>query len=73
MSAYFADHEVPVGTGSSNLAGKHEGRESRMSGSHGPGGGGVDYTGGLQEGGPKRIENLVSVTSYPPNPAARAP
>jgi hypothetical protein len=33
----------------------------------------VDYTGGLQEGGPKRIENLVSVTSYPPNPAARAP
>ena len=73
MSAYFSDHEVPFIAGSSNLAGKHEGRESRMSGSHGPGGGGVIYTGGLQEGGPKRIENLVSVTSYPPNPAARAP
>jgi hypothetical protein len=63
MSAYFADHEVLACCGSSNLAGKHEGRESRLSGSHGPGGGGVNYTGGLQEGGPKRIENLVSVTS----------
>jgi len=59
--------------GSSNLAGKHEGRESRLSGSHGPGGGGVSYAGGLQEGDPKQVENLVSVTSYAPYPAIRPP
>ena len=29
------------------------------------------YTGGLQGGGPTRVENLVSVTSYPPKPAIR--
>jgi hypothetical protein len=34
MSAYFSDHEALVAS-SSNLAGKHEGRESRMPGSHG--------------------------------------
>jgi hypothetical protein len=33
----------------------------------------VNYTGGLQEGGPKRVENLVSVTSSSPDPATRAP
>jgi len=42
MSAYFSDHEVPWHLGSSNLAGKHEGRGSRLSGSHGPGGGRCD-------------------------------
>jgi len=35
MSAYFSDHEVPWPEwtlGSSNLAGKHEGRDSRFLG-----------------------------------------
>ena len=42
-------------------------------GIHGPGGGRCGYTGGLQGGGPTKVENLVSVTSYAPNPAPRPP
>jgi len=34
---------------------------------------GANYTGGLQEGGPMLVENLLSVTSYAPGPALRPP
>ena len=37
-------------------AGKHEGRESRCSGSHGLEAVGVCYAGGLEVGGPERVE-----------------
>jgi hypothetical protein len=59
--------------GSSNLAGKHEGRDSRFLGATALEAVGAIYTGGLQEGGPIWVENLVSVTSYAPYPAIRPP
>ena len=53
---------------------KHEGRDSRCSGIHGLEAVGVcDYTGGLQEGGPIRVENLMVVTSQSSIPTIPAP
>jgi hypothetical protein len=57
----------------SNLAGKHEGRDSRFLGATALEAVGANYTGGLQEGGPMLVENLLSVTSYAPYPAIRPP
>ena len=62
MSAYFSDHEVP------GMRPLESGRETRrpwipVLGATALEAVGAIYTGGLQEGGPHLVENLLSVTS----------
>jgi hypothetical protein len=70
MSAYFSDHEVPWDWAPRIWPGNTKAVIPGF-GSHGPGGGRCNYTGGLQEGGPMLVENVLSVTTGEPYPAIR--
>jgi|GEM_PF-6707412 hypothetical protein len=73
MSAYFSDHEVPWYWAPRIWPGNTKAVNPGCLGATALEAVGVIYTGGLQEGGPKLVENLRSVTSYAPNPAIRPP